>query len=487
MKKIVYAALLLLCMSIIGCQKEEPKPDPKPDPIKVTSVSLNPTSLTLTEGEAKEIVATISPSNADNKKIVWATSNSSIATVNEGKVTAIKAGTASITATTDDGGKTATCQVEVKSKTIAVESVSLDKTSLELTEGDEATLVATVKPDNASNKSVEWSSSNETVATVKDGKVTATKAGTAKITVQTVDGGKTAECSITINAKTYPVESISLDKSTVELTEGEEVTLVATIKPDNATNKDVEWTSSDESVATVKDGKVTAVKAGTTIITVKTVDGGKTATCNVTVSSVKYPLIKKITSNRGVRVSLYYDQDDRIIRLSSEYEGEGIIKYDNYVEGNGVINLADVSLVYMENGLAISWEGFKYSYSGNHMIKWEIPEIGEYFEYNWSGDIMTSSLYFYDNSPHDFIYEYYSIDNPFSDQQFNMTCFLQENFSMNILNVLGFCGAEPGKLLKKDNYGLRTTQYEYYEENGVITKIIANRQSNSEVYSIEYY
>ena len=129
-----------------------------------------------------------------------------------------------------------------------------------------------------------WTSSDSNVAAVANGKVTAVKAGTATITVKTEDGNKTATCTVTVKAKTYPVESVTLDKTSVELTEGEETTLTATINPSNATNKNVTWTSSDSNVATVANGKVTAVKAGTATITVKTEDGNKTATCTVTVT-----------------------------------------------------------------------------------------------------------------------------------------------------------------------------------------------------------
>ena len=168
--------------------------------------------------------------------------------------------------------------------TIKVEGVSLNVTSVELTEGDQTTLTATVNPSNATNKNVTWTSSDSNVATVANGKVTAVKAGTATITVKTEDGNKTATCTVTVKAKTYPVESVTLDKTSVELTEGEETTLTATVSPANATNKNVTWTSSDSNVATVANGKVTAVKAGTATITVKTEDGNKTATCTVTVT-----------------------------------------------------------------------------------------------------------------------------------------------------------------------------------------------------------
>ena len=136
-----------------------------------------------------------------------------------------------------------------------------------------------MSPDNATNKSVTWTSSDSSVASVVDGKVTAIKAGKATITVKTDDGGKTATCEITVNAKVYPVTSVSLDKSSATLTEGDEITLIATVNPDNATNKNVTWTSSDPSVASVSNGKVTALKAGKATIIVKTDDGGKTATC----------------------------------------------------------------------------------------------------------------------------------------------------------------------------------------------------------------
>ena len=252
---------------------------------KVESVSLDRTSITLTEGDSQTLTATVSPSNATNKNVSWKSSSTSVATVSNGKVCALKAGTASITVTTEDGGKTATCQVTVNARVYNVESVSLDKTSITLTEGDSQTLTATVSPSNATNKNVSWKSSSTSVATVSNGQVTALKAGTATITVTTEDGGKTAACQVTVSAKVYDVESVSLDKTSITLTEGDSQTLTATVYPANATNKKVSWKSSDESVATVSNGKVTALKAGTATITVTTDDGSKTATCQVTVEA----------------------------------------------------------------------------------------------------------------------------------------------------------------------------------------------------------
>ena len=273
----VFIALSLL--AFVSCETDTP------EHVAVQGVSLNATSMQLTEGESAILVATVSPVDAENKNVIWITSNLSIASVTDGKVTALKAGKATITVKTDDGGKTASCEVTVTPKVYPVESVSLDKSSATLIEGEELTLKATVNPENASNKNVTWTSSDSSVASVADGKVTALKAGKATITVKTDDGGKTASCEVTVTPKVYPVESVSLDKSSATLIEGEELTLKATVNPENASNKNVTWTSSDSSVASVADGKVTALKAGKATITVKTDDDGKTANCEVKVVS----------------------------------------------------------------------------------------------------------------------------------------------------------------------------------------------------------
>jgi len=274
------------------------KEEPAPEPIPVIGVTLDKSELELTEGDTAELVATVTPDDADNKNVVWNSSDESVAMVDQhGKVTAVKEGVAIITVTTEDGGKTATCEVTVKKKEepapdpIPVTGVTLDKSELELTEGDTAELVATVTPDDADNKNVVWSSSDESVATVdQHGKVTAVKEGVAIITVTTEDGGKIATCEVTVNKKEEPVPDpipvvyVTLDKAELELIEGENYHLVATVCPSYADNKNVVWSSNDESIATVdQHGKVTALKEGVAIITVTSEDGGKTATCEVTV------------------------------------------------------------------------------------------------------------------------------------------------------------------------------------------------------------
>ena len=277
MKKLLLG--LLAIFSLLCCNKEV-------DSIYVNGVSINNKAVEMMEGEVVTLIATINPSNASNRNVFWTSSDQSVATVdNNGKVIAIKAGTTTITVTTEDGDKTATCSVTVKEKLYPVTGVTLDKTSVELTEGDVTVLTATVNPSNASNKKVYWTSSDLSVASVDNtGKVTAVKAGSATISVTTEDGGKTATCTIIVKEKIYPVTGVTLDKTSVELTEGDVTVLTATVNPSNASNKNVYWTSSDLSVATVDHtGKVTAVKRGKAVITVITEDGNKTATCTITV------------------------------------------------------------------------------------------------------------------------------------------------------------------------------------------------------------
>ena len=261
--------------------------------VSVTDVTLDRTELTLTEGETETLTATVKPDNADNKKVTWSSDKTEVATVGgDGRVTAVKAGEAVVTVTTEDGGRTATCAVTVKAKAVNVTEVSLDKTELTLTEGETETLTATVRPDNADNRKVKWSSDKTDVATVGgDGRVTAVKPGEAVVTVTTEDGGKTATCKVTVKAKAVNVTDVSLDKTELTLTEGETETLTATVKPDNADNRKVKWSSDKTDVATVGgDGRVTAVKAGEAVVTVTTEDGGKTATCKVTVKAKAVPV-----------------------------------------------------------------------------------------------------------------------------------------------------------------------------------------------------
>ena len=254
-------------------------------------MTVTPSRIEIIEGESAVLSASVSPEAASDRAVAWSSSDRSVATVDKaGTVHGLRPGTATVTATAE--GKSGTCAVTVKAKAVNVTDVSLDRTELTLTEGETETLTATVKPDNADNKKVTWSSDKTEIATVDGaGKVTAVKPGEAVVTVTTEDGGKTATRKVTVKAKVIGVTEVTLDKTELTLTEGETETLTATVKPDNADNRKVTWSSDKTEIATVDGaGKVTAVKAGEAVVTVTTEAGGKTATCKVTVKAKAVPV-----------------------------------------------------------------------------------------------------------------------------------------------------------------------------------------------------
>ena len=168
-----------------------------------------------------------------------------------------------------------------KEKDVPVSSVSISQGTAEMLIGETIQLNATVLPSDASDKTVTWASSKQSVATVTNkGSVTAIAEGTSTITASA--GGKSGTCTITVSKKVVEVSSIELNKTSAQLKVGETVTITATVKPDDATNKTVTWTTSDVSVATVDNGAVAARKVGSVTITAKA--GNKSATCTITVT-----------------------------------------------------------------------------------------------------------------------------------------------------------------------------------------------------------
>lgn len=191
--------------------------------------------------------------------------------------------------------------ITVKSTNVSVTSVSLSQSSLSMTEGETEQLSASVYPTNATNKNVNWSSNDKSVATVSsNGLVTAKSVGTATVTCRAADGsGKYATCKVTVKASKVYVTSISLNKTSASLSVGETTQLSATVSPNSATNKSVNWSSDNTSVATVSsNGLVTAKSAGNATITCKATDGsGKKATCSITVKETVKPT--SITLNKS--------------------------------------------------------------------------------------------------------------------------------------------------------------------------------------------
>ena len=304
-------AAVLLTTSFWSCSKEEPVPEPTPPVVSVTGVTLNKTSTSIQVGGTETLTATVSPKDAANKKVTWKSSNAAIASVDaNGKVTGVKAGEATITVTTEDGGKTATCKVTVSDKEIKVTGVKLNKSETSLLVGGNETLTATVLPEDATNQNVTWKSDKPEIASVDDnGKVTGVAAGEATITVTTEDGGKTATCKVTVSETSVAVTGVTLNKTTLTLEAGASETLTATITPADATNQKVSWKSSKEAVATVDaNGKVTGVKAGEAVITVTTEDGKKTNTCKVTVKSNTVNVTGVVLNKTSISIPIGEDE-----------------------------------------------------------------------------------------------------------------------------------------------------------------------------------
>ena len=268
-----------------------------PAPVEgVQSIRLDNTALEFTgKGQTATLKATVLPETAVNKALTWESYDTAIATVDaNGKVTAVGNGMTTIVVTSEDNNyAVAYCRVTVNMApaTVAVSSVSLNKTSATLTsKGATTTLTATVSPSNSTNKAVTWNTDNSAVATVSNGVVTAVANGSCNITVKTADDSKTATCKVTVSIP-VPVSSISVTPSSVTLTKaGETTQLSATVSPSNADNKSVTWSTDNSAVATVNSsGVVTAVANGSCNITARTADGGKTSSCKVTVNIATTP------------------------------------------------------------------------------------------------------------------------------------------------------------------------------------------------------
>ncbi len=292
---LLLAIMMIFCVAVSGCkscddddgQQNQQQPDPsnpiepeKPEGEK-DSITLNVGTLDLYIGESQTLVATVLPETAD-KTVIWTSDKTTVATVVDGKVTALALGTAIITAKSSTN-KTAVCTVNVKERSVSSDSITLNKNTLSLLVGENETLIATVLPSTADQK-VEWTSNNNSVAIVLDGKVTAVAKGTAIITVKSAVN-QTATCVVTVSEKTgthIPAVSIDISQNEATLETGQSLFLTATVQPSDSTETLV-WSSSDALTASVdQEGKVIAKAAGKASISA-TLSGGKKAVCNVTV------------------------------------------------------------------------------------------------------------------------------------------------------------------------------------------------------------
>jgi len=266
-----------------------------PSNVKVTSVTLSKKSLSLTVGDNATLTASVYPSDAANKLVMYSSNNTSVATVNaDGKITAYRAGTATITGKTFDGVYD-TCTVTVRSKTNGVKYITLQYPKLVISKGSVATVKATT---NLTNPNLTWSTSNSRVATVdNNGKVTGVAYGTCTLIVK-ADNGVTATLPIYINEYNKIAYGVKVTKGTNRLQLNDKFKFEAVLYPTNR-QQVFNWKSSDPSVATIdSNGNVITKKVGVTYISVS--DGGQ---------SVSYELIvydKQIINPSSVSLDKKY-------------------------------------------------------------------------------------------------------------------------------------------------------------------------------------
>ncbi|WEK53580.1 MAG: glycosyl hydrolase 53 family protein [Candidatus Cohnella colombiensis] len=267
--------------------------------VAVTGVTLSAANATVSLGRTKQLTATVAPSNASFNTVTWTSSDPSVATVDvTGLVKTLQTGTTTITVKSDDNASIlATSMITVVP--VQVSGIALDKSSLNVMIGTSKPLTAIVSPDDAYDKSVQWTSSDTSIVTVdSSGYVTGVQLGTATITAQTTDGGYIASASVTVQASPVAVTGVNLNKSThyfssdyFSSTNPSVATpvekLVASVTPADATNTDVEWSSNNPTIASVDAyGNVTALRAGVAVIAARTKDGGFSASTTVYVPSV---------------------------------------------------------------------------------------------------------------------------------------------------------------------------------------------------------
>lgn len=254
-------------------------PKVKDTNVYVKKIMMNKTKATVLSDKSVKLVAKVYPKNANNKKLLWTSSNKRIATVEKGVVVGLRKGIVKITAKTTDGSKlSAQCVVTVKQ---AVKNIKLNKTLITGRKGTKVTLKASVTPTKADNRTVKWQSSNKKIATVSNkGVVTVKEKGYATIKCTSGDGsGVYSKCVVNNSSK---AKSVKLNKKSAKVSAGKTLKLRVTVK---GSCKEVLWKSSNTKVATVTDnGLITAVENGKTVISATTMDGSnKVAKCTVKV------------------------------------------------------------------------------------------------------------------------------------------------------------------------------------------------------------
>ena len=271
-----------------------------------------PITLTLGEGNTSKLQVKYDPDNATNKRVTWKSSNTRVVTVDSnGNIKGISAGSAIITATSSDGSHVAKSNIIVTTIDKTLKSITLNKTELTLNIAEEETLTVNFNPSNTNNKRVTWKSSNENIAIVdSDGKIKAIKPG--KVEIKAISDANQKEAICTVNVTSLPIKSISFHDKEIDVYEDGKATLITIPEPENTAIIDPIWESSNEEIATVDDGIVTAKQVGTTIISISNQSGDIAA--SITVNVIPSP--EKELSVEIAGYDLNFNQETRNYTLT---------------------------------------------------------------------------------------------------------------------------------------------------------------------------
>jgi len=388
---LVFTTLYLSCPNPADGNTPSIPSTPK---VVVTGVSLNKPSTYILLNSKETLYATIAPANATNKNLKWSSSDTSIATVSaNGEVTGIKVGSTTITVTTADGGKTASCTVNVSDKAVPVTGITLNKSSTTIDMGSTETLTYTIIPSNATNQNLTWSSSNPAIATVTQGGlvtgVPGDKEGTVTITVTTDDGKKTATCIINvlppavIYAKTITAGTDGSQFFGVAVDSSGNVYAAGSQSRNGAYNYgsgNINGTSNGSNSVLVKyNSSGTAQWAKTITKTINNMYGGPVFS-SVTVDSSGNVYVAGSQYGNGSLITCYYS-DNVYITGKANYYNPVLVKYNS----SGIVQWAKTNTA---GTLGAAFNGITVDASGNvYAIGWQGAN-----SYNYgSGDIAGSS------------------------------------------------------------------------------------------------
>ena len=295
------------------------------------SISVSPSLVSVNIGGSRKINVVITPDKT-NKSVTWRSLNSDVATVSsDGLVVGKSEGSTKIVASTVNG-LDAYVNVEVVDKIVNVNKITVEPTSMEINVGDRREFNYTITPDNATNQGVMISSSNDEIISISDNNIIGIKEGSATVTITTVDGDYKAKINVTVKGgkNIINAKGLTVSPTTINLSVGSSFEVETKVTPDNATYKELKWTSSNPKVATVNNGLIVGVSKGKAEITVKTHNNiSKKIIVNVTnveINSITLDkssetinvgetlsLIKTINPSNASNQNVYWDSSNNFV------------------------------------------------------------------------------------------------------------------------------------------------------------------------------